>query len=123
MRKLQHVAKILFILIAVQPPHRAAAMSRDVRMFHFQDCRGELFHQVGAPLWREQFGVGRHLANFHAIVNANPTAADRTVVQIERKRGEIESALGKCFVMAPQAGSIDKRFEFRRKGWLQRQCA
>ena len=119
-RQLQHVAQVLLVLIAVQPPHRSAAVSDDLSVVRIVDRHRKVLHQLRAPCLRKVFVLRRHLALFDAVVNANPPATGGVIVELERQSNEIESALSGLVVMALEAGPFEERRKRRRQAILGR---
>jgi hypothetical protein len=111
--QLQYVAKVLFVLLAIQPPHRPAAVSRDFRVVRVVDRHCQLLHQFRASRRRQVIGVRRHLAFFDAVVNLNPPEAGGEIAEFNRQCSEIESAFSGLLVVAVEAGPRDERPEFR----------
>jgi hypothetical protein len=105
--ELQHIAKVLLILIAIQPAQRATTMCKDFGVIHRMYRAGKRPHQRGALLRRQILGLRRHLAFLDPVMDADPTLAGRVIGQIKLQRGEIETALSGFLVMALDAALLD----------------
>ena len=107
-RKLQDVAKVLFVFLPRQSTQRAATVRDDVGAIGFCDQVVQCLHRgLTIKVWEIRC-IGRHLARLDAIVNQNPAVAQLVVAERECQRSEIESACRRWAVVTVEAGLPDQ---------------
>lgn len=91
---MEEVAEVLFVFVAVEAAHRAAAVLLGVGEVGLAEQWFELFEEGTVRAGIERCGLGRHFALFDSVVDTNPPVADGAVVEIEAKGGKVEARLG-----------------------------
>ena len=89
LRQLQQIAQVLLVLIPIEPPHRATALSPDLGEVCSVNRFLERRHQHRPRFLGKLFPLRRHLALFDTIMNAHPAFAHPLVTQCERQGREI----------------------------------
>ena len=113
--KPQDVSEVLFVLVAIQPSHRSAAVLNHVGEIRRAQQRRQL-SQHRRPVGGGQLdALGWHLAFLDAIVYSHPALPRHAVAQVETQRREVETAFGGSAGMAAQTSPIDRRLQPGRR--------